>query len=163
METVKRLLETVRKHKVITCCLIAFLLIILSVVMPFIKVKSGITDLSLKEINKIIYAKYEVEPLASDIQILKEADSQQNKEIDEFKNMMDNGKVKIYPSEVSTSEMIFIYLEDGRVVNAYVNNDMLGFNYGKYWITLDGVQSWIDNMEIRDKIKVKDQGLDTIQ
>ncbi|MFZ7131623.1 MAG: hypothetical protein ACOWWR_04635 [Eubacteriales bacterium] len=156
MESIKKFREIILSRKGKVVLVFVLLGIALLIVMPFIKNSIGIANLSIHHVEKIVYVKYEGEPFSSKVQVLKEYDHKNKDEIEKFEDMIEQGRVKFYPEKKSTSEMFFLYLEDGRVENAFIVDNMVGFAYGEYWISLQDIHQWIEKMDPRDNIKIED-------
>ena len=45
-----------------------------------------------------------------------------------------------------TSEVLFIYFDDGSVINAFVSGDSLGIDYGRVWISAGGLNEYIKSL-----------------
>lgn len=133
------------------------IVLIMFVLLPFIKIQISLASLNMKNISKIVYAEYEDVPFSSNIKLKKEFIHTENKEeIDEFIKKFKNGTIKLYKNNIESSKMLFIYLEDDRIVNAYVSDDMLGLKYGKYWLSVKEIDELIGKMKVVDIIEIKE-------
>lgn len=161
MELVKKINYFLLANKGKVFIIMGIMLVLSFVIIPFIRIKIGLGNLAINDIDKIVYAKYEGQPLSTKIKELKETDSGAKEEIVLFSDIFDKASIKLYPNKhVTTSEMVFIYLKDGRVENAYVVDEMLGFKYGEYWVEAKGFNSFLRTMNIKDPIEIKELSSD---
>ena len=53
----------------------------------------------------------------------------------------------------NSKKVMFFYYDNGEVLNAYIKEDCLGFNYGKKWVRVKGLGNFINSMNPLDRIK----------
>ena len=138
--------------------IIAVLTLILSIqLFPFVYTKWKLSTIPIEEVSEIIYAKYEKDPLSSEIvekKYCSKADSEST--VEKFVKSFHNGKIKTWQSDKVSSEMLFLYFEDDTVVNAYILGDKIGFQYGKYWVDMDDMEGFLLSMKPVERIEVKE-------
>ena len=151
-----RVLRKINKYIVIAF-VFAIILVAISIHMiPRLYTQKKLSDLRLEDVLKIVYVEYEGKPLSSPVKskkycILDEDDQL----VRTFLKLYKDGDINVAEPAEESSSMLFFYLEDGAVVNAYVAGDVLGFQYGKYWIKVDGVDSIISSMETLEHMSVE--------
>ena len=58
-----------------------------------------------------------------------------------------------------SNRMLFFYHGDGRILNAYVQGNLLGFDYGRSWIRVQELGGIIDDLKFVELIGVKEDSL----
>lgn len=88
-----------------------------------------------KEINRVELVAYESEPFNSEItDIIFFEDQFFYISLSKKMNMQD--VALMHPQ--MTSNVLFIYYNNGTIMNAYVYGDKLGLNYGQVWLKVSG-------------------------
>jgi len=104
-------------------------------------------ELQLNKANKIIYVKYEGEPLSSDIIHQKYYDKEEHPTLfNEMISSIEEGQIPLLKNDIVTSEMLFFYVGD-KVTNATVDGEYLGFQYGEYPLKIEGLKDKINSMQ----------------
>ena len=144
------------KKRLVLC--FGVLIIALSIWLgPFVSARVALSSLKIENVSKIIYVQYEDIPLSSKVKSKKCITAVNNqKQIKNFVNMFQDGNIQLKHIDKKTSNMLFLYFEDDRVVNAYVENNCLGFKYGKYWVKLKDIDGFISSMERVDYVEIKE-------
>lgn len=134
-ETIEKIRKLTTKKKIKISGYIIGILFIILFLIPFIRIQLHITGLRLINIDKIEYVQYEGDAFESNIISKKKLsyDIDQEKMRELLKNI-NNGTIHIYIHSDRSSQMLFFYLKDGRIINAFIDKDRLGFDYGKSWI-----------------------------
>lgn len=132
------------------------LIILLGVMISYLIFHIQIKDYDLDGVERIEYIEYEGVPFSSSIK-LKKALS-----LKEDASIMDRIKKELKLSNSTSgsieqsSRMLFFYHRDGSILNAYVQEELLGFDYGSKWIRISGLDSIINNLEVVELIQVKE-------
>lgn len=144
------------KKRLVLC--FGVLIIALSIWLgPFVAARVELSNLKIEDVSKIIYVQYEDKPLSSKVKSKKFITAvDDEKQMKNFVSMFQEGDIQLTHIDKKTSDMLFLYFEDDRVVNAYVVGDYLGFQYGKYWVELKNIDSFITSMEQINDVEVKE-------
>ncbi|MPW25901.1 hypothetical protein GC105_08870 [Alkalibaculum sp. M08DMB] len=151
----KENIKTFISKKRLTLLICIFLILLLIWLTPFIYTKFKLSALHVEEVSKIVYVQYEGMPLSSKINIKKYFSVNEDKlKLEEFVTMFENGKYISKKTNPKTSEMFFLYFEDDTVVNAYVVDNTLGFQYGEYWVNIEGLEEFMSSMKPMELIEI---------
>jgi len=151
------------KKRLVVC--FGVLVVALSIwLIPFAIARVELSNLKIEDVSKIIYVQYEDMPLTSEVKNKRTLTAvNDEKQLKDFVSMFQEGDVKLKATDTKTSDMLFLYFEeDDRVVNAYVVGDSLGFQYGKYWVELNDIDSLITSMEQLNNVEVQDLTLRSV-
>lgn len=155
-----RIIEIIKNKKrlalgiVVACIIISFWLV------PSIITRVGLSKLKVEDVSKIVYVQYEDMPLSSEVKSKRVITVADNKAgVQDFLKLFQDSDVILRQSNKKTSDMIFLYFVDDSVVNAYVVGDILGFQYGKYWVDMKDIDGFIMQMIPLENIEVKPKTL----
>lgn len=116
----------------------------------------GIHGFDFEGVERIEYIEYEGEPFSSAIRLKKELFLKEDpsiiQRIQGELTLSNREKVQ----SQSCNRMLFFYHRDGSILNAYVQGDLLGFDYGSSWIRIQELSTIIDDLTLVERIKVKE-------
>ena len=99
----------------------------------------GFTD---RKVVRIDYAVYSGEAFTSEPAAAVQFDSEG---IQKTVSAANRQEVRLFASR-PTSEVLFIYFEDGSMLNAFVSGDLLGIDYGRVWVSAGGLNEYIKSL-----------------
>ena len=139
-------------------CVSLCLIFIILVFVPFVSSQNNYLALGLndKKITKIEYVEYKDEPFRSVIKQKKEIidnDELFNSFIKKA-NMQD---VVLFGNPEYSKETLFIHFSDDTSINAFLDGDKIGFDYGKVWIRNNEASKIIKNMKDTKLVKKLDK------
>ena len=115
--------------------------------------------MELNKVERIEYVEYEGIAFSSPIKIKKVLLIENNKtildDLIEEIHLMDRKKNPIQ----KCNKILFFYHGNGKVFNAYVENDLLGFNYGDQWLRVDQLDHIIEDMNLVEPLKIKSDSI----
>ncbi len=152
------LLEVFRRKKwLLLAALVLF--IVLAILASYLNFYLRIRGFDLEAVERIEYIEYQGEPFSSGIKLKKgislEEDPSIIGRIREELTLSNRVRVDSQPS----NRMLFFYHGDGRILNAYVQGDLLGFDYGRSWIRVQELGGIIDDLKFVELIGVKEDSL----
>lgn len=141
----------------IICCL-ALSILLVSVFIPRWLFKFHIGKMGLEKVERIEYVEYEGDPFCSSIKIKKVASRGDNRNtINDFLDKISRVNKKERAMN-NSNKVLFFYYDNGKILNAYIKDNYLGFNYGKTWLEIKELENTIDSMNFVELLKFKNDG-----
>ena len=133
--------KAIGSRKIVVAVLVFFVLISL----PYIFYQSRLLSYGFlhKEVVKIEFVSYSEEAFTSEPVFISELNENFS---DKIINAICRQEVHMFGSK-STSEVLFIYFSDSSTLSAFVNGDSLGIDYGRVWISIDGLGKQIESLK----------------
>lgn len=120
--------------------------------------KWQISKMDLDKVERVEYIEYEGNAFSSPIRI-KKALSIENKTI------LDSLIEGIYDIDRKKNniqycnKILFFYHSNGEIYNAYVEGDLLGFNYGDKWLRVEKLDYIIEDMNLVETLKINEDNI----
>ncbi len=132
---------------------IILLILVGGIFLPRWMFKLQINKMELDKVERVEYVEYEGDPFCSAIKIKKVANRGDNgSTIENFIGKISTVN-KQEEARSNSKKVMFFYYDNGEVLNAYIKEDCLGFNYGKKWLRVKGLGNFINSMNPLDRIK----------
>ncbi len=139
-------------------CVLLCLIFIILIFIPFVAAQNNYLSLGLndKKITKIEYVQYKDEPFRSVIKQKKEI-TDNDELFNAFVKKANMQDVVLFNNPKYSKETLFIHFSDDTSLNAFLDGNKIGFDYGKVWIRNDEATKIIENMKNTNLIKKLDK------
>lgn len=153
-------LEFVKQKKSWLIAGLVILLILMAVFfLPNWILKGQIKKMQLSEIERVEYVEYTDAAFSSPIKIKKVLSTGKDKTI--LDNLIEEidlvKREKSHPPQ--GNKVLFFYHSNGEIFNAYVEDNLLGFHYGNYWLQVERLNLIIEDMYIVEPLKIKSDSM----
>ena len=157
---VDRALDFAKQKKWWMVGVIVFILIlVVGLLFPKWVFKWQIGKMELNKVERVEYIEYEGTAFSSPIKIKKVLSIENNKtildDLIEEIYLMDRKKNSIQ----QCNKILFFYHSNGKIFNAYIENDLLGFNYGNQWLRVEQLNHIIEDMHLVEPLKIKSDSI----
>ncbi len=133
--------------------------LVIGMLLPNWILKWQINKMELDKVERVEYIEYEGNAFSSPIKIKKDLSLEKNKIIlDNLIKGINEIDRKKYESQ-QCNKILFFYHSNGEIFNAYVEEDLLGFNYGDKWLRVEKLNYIIEDMNLVESIRIKEENI----
>lgn len=110
-------------------------------------------NLEINNIQSIEYVEYENQLFSS--VVLMHRYTQDTQLIYEFATAFNNGKIELYYKQKNASSVLIIKTETGKTIYAYIQSDIVGFDYGNINIQIQNLNELIMQIPQVDLVRLQ--------
>lgn len=139
--------------------LFLIIVLVIGMLLPTWLFKWQISRMELDKVERVEYIEYEGNAFSSPIKIKKALSIEKNRTI--LDNLIEG--INVIDRKKNDSQLcnkiLFFYHSNGEIFNAYVEEDLLGFNYGDKWLRVEKLNYIIEDMNLVESMRIKEDNI----